>query len=122
MDEGVENESQAMLWDEKDTAKETKDDIAKTEDAPAASSSSSSMSAGEKRPKRDCKQPSIQAMFSKATKRKSTAENSSSEKKLKEEEGDSKPTEAAKIKKTAEPVSSRCKICRQFVDSPDLLR
>ena len=123
MDEGVENESEARLWDEKDTAsaKEPKDDIAKTEDVPAASSS---LSAAEKRPKRDAKQPSIQSMFSKANKRKSTSEISSLEKKLKEEEreGDSKPTDEAKIKKTAEPVCARCKICRQFVDSPDLLR
>ena len=124
MDEGVENESEARLWDEKDTAsaKEPKDDIAKTEDVPAASSSSS-LSAAEKRPKRDVKQPSIQAMFSKANKRKSTSEISSTEKKLKEEGGgDSKPAEEAKMKKTSEPVSPRCKICRQFVDSPDLLR
>ena len=42
------------------------------------------------------------------------------EKKLKDE-GDPK-TDEGKIKKTAEPVSARCKICRQFVDSPDLLR
>ena len=119
VDEGVENESEAKLWDAEDTetAKETKD-------APAASSfssSSSSVSAGDLRPKRDRKQPSIQSMFSKANKRKSAAEISSKEKKLKEE-GDSKPADEGKMKKTADPVSVRCKICRQFVDSPDLLR
>ena len=118
VDEGVENESEAKLWDAEDTetAKETKD-------APAASSSSSSSSAstGDVRPKRDRKQPSIQSMFSKANKRKSAAEISSKEKKLKEE-GDSKPADEGKMMKTADPVSVRCKICRQFVDSPDLLR
>ena len=114
VDEGVENESEAKLWDAEDTepAKETKD-------APAASSSS--VSAGDLRPKRDRKQPSIQSMFSKANKRKSEAEISSKEKKLKEE-GDSKPADEGKMKKTADPVHVRCKICRQFVDSPDLLR
>ena len=120
VDEGVENESEAKLWDEEEAGKETKDDLAKTEDVPAASSSSS-VSAGDLRPKRDCKQPSIQSMFSKANKRKSAAEISSKEKKLKEE-GDSKPADEGKMKKTADPVSVRCKICRQFVDSPDLLR
>ena len=123
VDEGVENESEAMLWDKKDTAKETKDDVAETEnaDVPVASSSSSG-STGEKRPKRDRKQPSIQSMFSKASKRKSTAENFSSEKKLKEEaeEGDTKPAVEATTKKS-DCVSARCKICRQFEDSPDTL-
>ena len=119
MDEGVENESEAKLWDENDTAKENKDDVPKTEEVPAASSSSGS----DLRPKRDSKQPSIQAMFSKVNKRKSSAEISSKEKKMKEGE-DSKPADVAeaKIKKTVDPVSVRCKICRQFVDSPDLLR
>ena len=119
VDEGVENESEAKLWDENDTAIKTKDDVAKTEEVPAASSSSGS----DLRPKRDSKQPSIQAMFSKVNKRKSSAEISSKEKKMKEGE-DSKPADGAEaiIKKTVDPVSVRCKICRQFVDSPDLLR
>ena len=145
LDEGVENEAEAMLCEEKNT-KEAKEDILKSEDLSAASSSSkpnrevkidpvktedlhaassSSKSAvRESRPKRATNQPSIQDMFSRPAKRKPKADLASTGKRLKEErdsEGVKHP-ENDTIKKAPVAEATRCKICRQFVDSPDLLR
>ena len=136
VDEGVKNEAEAMLWDENDDKNDDKNDgnedevPKKTEvksevgDVSAASSSKPTGAGKSSRGKKAKDQPSIRDMFSRSVKRKSSAEVSPTRKQQKQESEDSKTEEAApvKLKETPTAVSTRCKICRQFLGSPDLVR
>ena len=140
VDEGVENEAEAMLWDENDDKKDdkkddknegNKDEVPKKtevesegEEVPAASSSKPAEAVKSSRGKKAKNQPSIRDMFSRSAKRKSSAEISPTRKQQKQESEVIKTEEAApvKLKETPPAVSTRCKICRQFLGSPDLVR
>ena len=124
IDEGVKNEAEAMEEEDKENSGHNVNVDVKSEEIPAASSSQKpAVLESKESAKRSRTQPSIQDMFRRSSKRKPPADVSSTEKKAKgEKEADSGPAVVSQFKKPSNVVTARCKICRQVLDSPDLVR
>jgi len=144
VDEGVKDEEEAMKVDEenedkseneekpkKETKEVKRDEEESTVEGPSGDSEEAGSSSSSSAPKREKNQPSIMAMFKKATvkkdeekKRKSSRIEDNAEKKPKlEGTAEAKADADTKVIVAAEKVSTtRCGTCRQLLDSQDTIR